>query len=95
MRGTVNAKFPPAENPESAILWGSSRSSSAWDAKYINASAPSSTPVLKGYSGANRYSTDTKTALVEEMTEAANLASSVPVPKVNPPPWKLTTTGYR
>lgn len=95
MRGTVNAKLPPAENPDNAILRGSRRSSSAWEARYIRASVPSSTPTLNGYSGARRYSTDTKTDSVMCVTVVAHLASSVPVPNVNPPPWKLTTTGYR
>lgn len=95
MMGTVRAKLPPAEKPERAIRWGSRRSSSAWEARYMSASVPSSTPTLKGYSGARRYSTDTKTASVILMTVDAHLASSVAVPNVKPPPWKLTTTGYR
>ena len=61
----------------------------------MSASVPSSTPTLKGYSGARRYSTDTKTAHDIFVTVDAHLASSVPVPNVKPPPWKLTTTGYR
>ena len=95
IRGTVKAKLPPAENPDRAIRWGSSRSSSACEARYIRASVPSSTPTLNGYSGARRYSTDTRTDSVMFVTADAHLASSVAVPNVNPPPWKLTTTGYR
>ena len=93
MRGTVSAKLPPAENPDKAIRWGSRRSSSACEARYKRASVPSSTPTLNGYSGARRYSTDTKTESVMLVTVEAHLASSVPVPNVNPPPWKFTTTG--
>lgn len=52
--GTVKLMLPPEEKPDTANCSGSSINSSACSASQRIASAPSSTAVGKGYSGARR-----------------------------------------
>ena len=85
-KGTVNARFPPAENPLRHILRASIPSLSALAERYNSAHTPSSTAVGNGYSGASRYPTLTTTADSSCMIVPAQRASSVGRPVVKPPP---------
>ena len=93
-KGTVKARFPPAENPLRDILPASTPRVSALAERCSSAHTPSSTAVGNGCSGASRYATPTTTADTSRTTIAAQRASSDVRPIVKPPPWKLTMTGY-
>lgn len=53
LSGTVKHMLPPAEKPDTPILFLSMPRSSALSQMYRTASAPSSTAVGNGYSGAS------------------------------------------